>query len=406
MRHAERMAQSSRLVELIDWFHRTNPGVSDAALARRTGVSKGRMSQWRDGIKNLPARANLDGLATAIGRPYREVLNAVLADIGYADAGDSAAPARTYRDVLDDAVRVLTEAARLTNQPGRQKPDGSWEPDPNAAPLAIDWAAFVTDALAGATANIGGIDAILAGRPGSWEADAIRGALTGAVGADEWNLWRHRTDPLDVVLHPERILIDMNAHTSWSSGFDAAEAELQRRENAIRPSYVYSHPGHELNDEMRRYYTDLGVQIIDRPPPPPPRLEELEAAFAVERDSHVDLSPEDQAEDDALAALSDLRDRLEALQHEELAEYGQHLAAAVQSRLEELALPVPVTVSVDLDTPWDLAPETPLNWATGAIDKAIAAAINEVATPDTLAGTPLDRAEAALARDQDAAADE
>ena len=47
-----------------------------------------------------------------------------------------------YREVLNDAVRVLTEAARLTNQPGRQKPDGSWEPDPNAEPLAIDWAAY------------------------------------------------------------------------------------------------------------------------------------------------------------------------------------------------------------------------------------------------------------------------
>lgn len=400
------MAHSSRLVELIDWFERTNPGISDAELARRTGVTKGRMSQWRDGIKNLPARANLDGLAAAIGRPYREVLNAVLADIGYADVSDSAVPTRTYRDVLNDAVRVLTEAARLTNQPGRQNPDGSWEPDPNAAPLAIDWAAFVTDALAGATANIGGVDAILAGRPGSWEADAIRAALTAAVGADEWNLWRHRTDPLDVVLHPERILIDMDACTPWSKGFDDAETELQRRENAIRPSRVYSHPGHELSDEMRRYYSDLGVQIIDGPPPPVPTLEEFEAAFAAERDNPTELSPEDQAADNALAALSELRDRLEALQREELAEYGQRLAAAVASRLEALALPVPITVSVDLDTSWDMAPETPLDWATGAIEKAIAAAIGEVATPDTLAGTPLDRAEAALAGQQDASNDE
>ena len=52
----------------------------------------------------------------------------------------------------------------------RQTSTGTWEPDPTAAPLPIDWAAFVTLALAGAAANIGSVYRILAGRPGSWEA--------------------------------------------------------------------------------------------------------------------------------------------------------------------------------------------------------------------------------------------
>lgn len=59
--------------------------------------------------------------------------------------------------MLAEAVRVLTEAARLTNQPMRQGVSGEWEPDPNATPLPLHWAAFVTEALAGA-ANIGGND--------------------------------------------------------------------------------------------------------------------------------------------------------------------------------------------------------------------------------------------------------
>jgi hypothetical protein len=82
----------------------------------------------------------------------------------------------------------LTEAASaLTN-----KPPGA---DPRAA-LRIDWADFVTEALAGAAANAGGIDTILAGRPGSWEVAVEGDALRAAVGHDERDLWRHRAEPV------------------------------------------------------------------------------------------------------------------------------------------------------------------------------------------------------------------
>jgi hypothetical protein len=66
----------------------------------------------------------------------------------------------------------------------------------------------VTEALAGAAANAVGIETILAGRPGSWEAPVMGDALRAAVGHDEWNLWRHRTEPVTDVLNPERILFD------------------------------------------------------------------------------------------------------------------------------------------------------------------------------------------------------
>jgi hypothetical protein len=54
----------------------------------------------------------------------------------------------------------------------------------------------VTEALAGAAAaNAGGIDTILAGRPGSWEVSVVGDSLRAAVGHDEPDLWRHRTEP-------------------------------------------------------------------------------------------------------------------------------------------------------------------------------------------------------------------
>jgi hypothetical protein len=76
-------------------------------------------------------------------------------------------------------------AACLTNQPMRQGVSGEWELDPNGTPVAIDWAAFVTEALAGAAANIGSTTQILAGRPGSWEAARVREVLESTVGVDD-----------------------------------------------------------------------------------------------------------------------------------------------------------------------------------------------------------------------------
>ncbi|GAA2417741.1 helix-turn-helix domain-containing protein [Mycolicibacterium llatzerense] len=388
-------ATTTRLGALIDRY-KSATGVADTELARRIGVSRRQLNNWRtEKMSQLHDLDNLNAIARVTGQPYRSVLSAALFDSGYLTEVNAEA-ARPYVEVLHDAISVLTEAAHLTNQPMRQSSSGGWEanPDPRAA-LAIDWAEFVTHALAGAAANIGGIEKILAGRPGSWEADVIRQALTSTVGPDEWDLWRHRTVPVKVVLNPERILIDTDAST-WFRELDAAEVELSRREDAISPGHVYSYPGHELSEDMRRYYMDRGTEIIEGPPPPLLTVEELEAAMAAERDNPTELTAEEQAADDALTALADLRERLEALRRQELADYGDRLAHAVRERLEALALPVPVTVSVDLDTPWDEAAEMPGEWAVGALDVAIAAAIAQTATPATLPGTPLERAEATV----------
>lgn len=179
------------------------------------------------------------------------------------------------------------------------------------------------------------------------------------------------SNPVNVVLHPEQILLDTDCRT-WFDEFDQAERELERRENRIRPSFVYL-SGRELSETMQEYYADIGVQIIEGSPPPLPTVEELEAAFAAERDNPTELTADEQAAEEALATIDTLRQRLLALQRAELAEYGERLAHAVRERLQALALPVPINVTVDVDAPSDGAPETPLEaWAVGAIDTAIA----------------------------------
>lgn len=65
---------------------------------------------------------------------------------------------------------------------------------------------------------------------------------------------------------------------------------------------------------------------------------------------------------------------MDAQRRAELIAYGERAAAAVRSGLAALRLPVPVSVTVDVDTPWDKAPDSPvLGWTASPIDNAIAA---------------------------------
>ncbi|WP_306358657.1 MULTISPECIES: hypothetical protein [unclassified Nocardia] len=90
-----------------------------------------------------------------------------------------------------DAIRALTQAARLKRRVGLEE-DGKWE--------QIDFADLACQILSAVAANIGGIEALLAGRPGSWEAAKVRDLLYSAVGPNEDYLLEHRTEPVTVRL--------------------------------------------------------------------------------------------------------------------------------------------------------------------------------------------------------------
>jgi hypothetical protein len=93
---------------------------------------------------------------------------------------------------LLEAVALLTAAARITH------------PDPCGGPL--DFADFLAAVLASVTANVGGVERLLAGRPGSWEADLVRQLVEGTVGSDEAYLLEHRTEPAVIHLNVARLV--------------------------------------------------------------------------------------------------------------------------------------------------------------------------------------------------------
>jgi hypothetical protein len=388
------------LVELIDRYKNAH-GVSDAELARRIGITRENLRLWRvNGVRRLPERSNLAAVARIIGQPYRQVLSAALFDTGYLTETDTSVP-RPYDEVLHDAITTLTEAAHLTNQPMRQNSSGQWEPDPNPrAALPIDWAEFVTLALAGAAANIGSTEQILAGRPGSWEAERVRQTLQSTVFNDQ-DLLRHRTEPVVIALWVESILRDTN-DTTYDDYRDA-ELELSRRAEAI-PEPDDLPPGPFTADDPRIAAVnwirvdEQGYLVVEGKagwgddPADIALLAELHEEARASRPPTAGEIAYDEAHD----AMSGLWDALAAQEHREYTDYAENLTAAVQSRLAALELPTAVTINITLapedarghDAYDDRAPAT---YPRNAIEQAIDDAIANTPTPARLPGTPLDR---------------
>lgn len=201
---------------------------------------------------------------------------------------------RSVRQVLADAIAVLTEAARLT----WTRTDG----DGQTVTVTSDWAEFVTLALAGAAANVGGIDDALAGRPGSWEADHVRNLLTCTVGADEQQLLGHRTEPVVVDVFVDEIMVDLGM---WKA-YDDAQQELTRRYADCTSATTAQSSGM--------------------------------ATPTVEQEQRLD-------------ELAELEERLENQRLRDWTEYGQALKTQIESAVSRRQLlRVPLVVHVDVTT--------------------------------------------------------
>ncbi len=79
--------------------------------------------------------------------------------------------------------------------------------------------------LAAVAANAGGIEELLAGRSGSWEAEGLRSLLVSTVGADGACLWEHRTEPVVIRVNVDHILTELGI----SGLYDDSGREITRQ---------------------------------------------------------------------------------------------------------------------------------------------------------------------------------
>lgn len=148
-------------------------------------------------------------------------------------------------DPVDVAIAALTAAARpvdTTTGTVRQADMG-------------EVLCYVATVVA---ANLGGVDALLSDRPGSWEADLVRQMVENTGGGD---LSRYRRSPVVLRLDPEQVFSDLGYETLR----DQAERDLDADGVDLDADGVVSEVGeqqitatNELLDALERVWqTDL-----------------------------------------------------------------------------------------------------------------------------------------------------
>ena len=110
----------------------------------------------------------------------------------------------TVPDPIAQAITALTDAARRRRVVGAGTPSEHTEPD--------DFAGIACHVLTAVAANIGSVDELLAGRPGSWEAALIRQVVEGTAGTDDRDLLAWRTEPVRLALDGEAVFEDFGLY--------------------------------------------------------------------------------------------------------------------------------------------------------------------------------------------------
>ncbi|KJL40865.1 hypothetical protein RR49_00368 [Microbacterium ginsengisoli] len=124
-------------------------------------------------------------------------------------------------DPVADAIAALTTAARQTRVRGAGTEHAAVEP--------VDFGEIACHVITTVAANLGGVDELLAGRPGSWEADYVRQIVQSTAGDDPDELLRYRTEPVRLAFDAADVFYDLGL----SDLYEQATAELGSREDAL-----------------------------------------------------------------------------------------------------------------------------------------------------------------------------
>lgn len=344
------MTTPSRKLSALIEQHQAEHGSTQVAVARRIGVTPKTLIQWRrDGLTGrLPERSVLEAVAATVDVPYREVLDAALADAGFTNPNVQP----TFADTLAVAVTALTEATRL-RRPGPADSARSGD--------RIDWAAFICQAVAAAAANGGGTEHVLSGRPGSWEAEHVRAILTSTLGAEDEYLWDHRTDPVTVTLPLAGIVEEIDP---------TFDENYRRADDALSEPYA-------------RALAEFNAAGL-LPAPATDFLTSSDQEFADAWSTPTVLTVHEQTLRDLEEREEQLREELREHQIQDLREYGRRLSVAVEARLRPIVA-TSTAILIDLDPltePYEVdVPAAHVDEADGPIEKAVAEAISETAPP-------------------------
>lgn len=112
-----------------------------------------------------------------------------------ANDAEAGAETTTFSEDLAEITRLLTAIARRTHLRG------------NGEETRHDFGEIISIVVTATAANLGGVEELLAGRPGSWEADYVRQIVNSTALPRELN--QYRTEPVKLVFNPEDLFDDV-----------------------------------------------------------------------------------------------------------------------------------------------------------------------------------------------------
>lgn len=117
-------------------------------------------------------------------------------------------------DFIAQAIAALTAAAQTTRIIGQGTPNEHSEP--------ADFAEIACHVLTSVAANVGSVETLLAGRPGSWEADYVRQIVQSTAGDEPDELLRWRTVPVRLAVDVEGAFDDFGLYELYEADREQA----------------------------------------------------------------------------------------------------------------------------------------------------------------------------------------
>ena len=281
-------------------------------------------------------------------------------------------------DPIDLAISALTAAAKQTRVRGEGTPSEQVEP--------VDFGEIACFVITTVAANRGGVEELLAGRPGSWEADYVRRIVLSTAGEDVSDLLRYRTEPVRLSLDVEGVFSDFGLDALY----EEADEELARASEAADDALFEA----LATDEERVRLAEIQAEVT----------EHGNAHEHIERDTALMFEAIEIGKalvDRAIATGHPLAativaarrdtEALEALWEQDQAAYATSYREAVQRELTEHGTAAPL----DISTTDYVEPEGSWDWVD-FIDRLKANAQQTAplpatgAAPDFSDGTPAD----------------
>jgi hypothetical protein len=254
-------------------------------------------------------------------------------------------------DPIAQAIAALTEAARGTRILGRGTD--------NEQTIPADFGEIACHVLTAVAANMGGVEELLAGRPGSWEADYVRQIVGSTAGHDEAELRRWRTDPVRVGLDVEGTFDELGLYRLYEDEVDVLARAVDAADDALWEAVA-------TDDEKQRLAANIAARQKLDAERVAGRSEAEDRAYVdasvalyneagdIIRPVHERATAEGHPLAAALAAAQGLLDAVNKVWEQDQVDYVTAYRSTVNRLLSERGMRVDVELVTEGDWPdWD-----------------------------------------------------